>query len=137
MKNIKEYKIELLSVLTLILICFLIIPKKEYLVDIYMDGDNKDIATIVELKLDYDKSSLDLSSFNSYGILKHWNNDRFLIMPSSDRLDKPIITLKFNKKWLFSNSKLGISDQSQVYLSHIGVSDLRNSKISFNLKYDH
>jgi hypothetical protein len=137
MKNIKKYKIELLSVLTLILICFLIIPKKEYLVDIYMDGDNKGIATIVELKLDYDKSSLNLSSFNSYGVLKHWNNDRFLIMPSSDRLDKPIITLKFNKSWLFSNSKLGISDQSQVYLSHIGVSDLRNSKISFNLKYDY
>lgn len=137
MKIIKEYQTEFLSIVILILVCFLMIPQKTYLVDIYIDGNNKELASIVDLRLDYDKSDLNLNSFNSYGILKYWNDDRFLIMPSNDKLDIPVLSLAFTKKSLFSSPDIEISDQSQVYLSHVGVSDLRNSKIKFSLKYDH
>lgn len=137
MKIIKEYQTEFLSIAILILVCFLMIPQKTYLVDIYIDGNNKELASIVDLRLDYDKSDLNLNSFNSYGILKYWNDDRFLIMPSNDKLDIPVLSLAFTKKSLFSSPDIEISDQSQVYLSHVGVSDLRNSKIKFSLKYDH
>ncbi len=110
------------------------IPQKTYLVDIYIEGNNKELASIVDLRLDYDKSDLNLNSFNSYGILKYWNDDRFLIMPSNDKLDIPVLSLEFTKKGLFSSQDIEISDQSQVYLSHVGVSNLRNSKIMFIMK---
>lgn len=137
MKIFKDYKIELLSVTALVLACFLVMPSRSDTVYIYLDGNNKDIASIVDLKIDYDKSDLSLKSFNSYGILKHWNNDRFLIMPDNSKLERPIIALYFNRKNVFARLKINILDKSQIYLSHIGVSDLRNSEIKFIVNYDH
>ena len=58
--SIKEYKIQILSVLVMALAMFQVYPKNIINVSVYLEGDKANMATVVDLFLDYNENNLNL-----------------------------------------------------------------------------
>ena len=137
MNNIKEFKIAILSLLVIVL-CVIINISQKHTVDVgvYLEGDKANVVKVVDLVLNYDKNDLSLVSYSRQGLLKTWDGNRFLLMPTSVNSGKPIIVLKFRTGMPFSPGDIKIMPESQVYLSNIGSVHLPNGGISFKLNFE-
>ncbi|MDO8340855.1 MAG: hypothetical protein Q7T59_02700 [Candidatus Woesebacteria bacterium] len=134
--SIKEYKIQILSVLVMVLVMSQVYPKNIINVSVYLEGDKANMATVVDLSLDYNENNLNLISYSPEGILKTWDAKRFLLMPNSNDFSKPIIKLKFKTNNFFTSENIKIATESQVYLSDIGITSLPSDKINIRLDYE-
>ena len=108
--SIKEYKIQILSVLVMALAMFQVYPKNIINVSVYLEGDKANMAT--------------------------WDAKRFLLMPNSNDFSKSIIKLKFKTNNFFTSENIKIATESQVYLSDIGITSLPSDKINIRLDYE-
>lgn len=135
MNKFKEYKIFILSFLTILLAIYIVYPAKTFTVSLYLDGRDASSASVIDLVLNYNKN-LTLLSYSNKNLLKSLDNNRFLLLPNSNNLSLPLMTFKFKSKIPFLSKDITVSPKTQVYLSKIGPADLTNGKIKFKLNYE-